>query len=101
MVTRSRASTDTSAADDPPAAAATLARLRARIWTSRARNNGGVPTVVARGRRRSRSTTGWWPYRADGATADGVEADLELTAVPYFVWGNRDEGAMRVWVPAE
>jgi DUF1680 family protein len=62
---------------------------------------GGVPTVVARGRRRSRSTTGWWPYRADGETADGVEADLELTAVPYFVWGNRDEGAMRVWVPAE
>jgi DUF1680 family protein len=62
---------------------------------------GGVPTVVAKGRRRSRPATGWWPYRADGGTADGADGDLELTAVPYFVWGNRDEGAMRVWVPAE
>jgi len=23
-----------------------------------------------------------------------------LTAVPYFVWGNRAAGAMRVWTPA-
>jgi DUF1680 family protein len=62
----------------------------------------GVPTVVARGRRRTRPATGWWPYRAEGGPAGGAAADdLELTAVPYFVWGNRTEGAMRVWVPAE
>jgi DUF1680 family protein len=24
---------------------------------------------------------------------------VELTAVPYFLWGNRDPGAMRVWIP--
>ncbi len=24
---------------------------------------------------------------------------LQLTAVPYFLWGNRSEGPMRVWVP--
>ena len=24
---------------------------------------------------------------------------LPLTAVPYFLWGNRSEGPMRVWVP--
>jgi DUF1680 family protein len=25
--------------------------------------------------------------------------DLELTAVPYFAWANRDPGTMRVWIP--
>jgi len=25
--------------------------------------------------------------------------ELRLTAIPYFAWGNRDIGAMRVWVP--
>ena len=24
-----------------------------------------------------------------------------LTAVPYFTWGNRERGAMRVWIPAD
>jgi DUF1680 family protein len=76
-----------------PTAAATLGEEPSLL--------GGVATVVARGRRRSRTAGGWWPYRVDGTTADGEDADLELTAVPYFVWGNRDEGAMRVWVPAE
>jgi DUF1680 family protein len=61
---------------------------------------GGVTTVVARGRRRERSDGGWWPYRADAA-ADGSGVPIELTAVPYFVWGNRAEGSMRVWVPTE
>jgi uncharacterized protein len=60
---------------------------------------GGIPTVVARGRRREHPDTGWWPYRAEaGRAADDA---VELTAVPYFVWGNRDEGSMRVWVPTE
>jgi DUF1680 family protein len=76
-----------------PTAAATLGEEPSLL--------GGVATVVARGRRRSHTAGGWWPYRPDGTTADGEDADLELTAVPYFVWGNRDEGAMRVWVPAE
>jgi DUF1680 family protein len=25
---------------------------------------------------------------------------LELTAIPYFLWGNRTPGPMRVWIPA-
>ena len=61
---------------------------------------GGVPTVVARGRHRDRPDQGWWPYRADGQPA-ALDGAVELTAVPYFVWGNREPGAMRVWVPAE
>jgi DUF1680 family protein len=24
---------------------------------------------------------------------------LELTAIPYFLWGNRTPGPMRVWIP--
>ena len=24
---------------------------------------------------------------------------LELQAIPYFAWGNRDPAAMRVWIP--
>jgi DUF1680 family protein len=31
-----------------------------------------------------------------------VELDtrpLELTAIPYFLWGNRTPGPMRVWIP--
>ncbi|WP_187415109.1 glycoside hydrolase family 127 protein [Nonomuraea sp. PA05] len=26
-------------------------------------------------------------------------APLQLTAVPYFLWGNRSQGPMRVWLP--
>jgi DUF1680 family protein len=64
---------------------------------------GGVTTIRAKGVRRSRADGSWWPYASvaasDGASAGGE--DLTLAAVPYFVWGNRDEGAMRVWIPAE
>lgn len=27
-------------------------------------------------------------------------APLELTAIPYFLWSNRNPGPMRVWIPA-
>ena len=26
-------------------------------------------------------------------------ADVAAPAIPYFAWGNRDDGAMRVWIP--
>ncbi|WP_406472290.1 glycoside hydrolase family 127 protein [Streptomyces sp. NBC_01615] len=42
---------------------------------------GGVTVVTAEGRRRS-----------DGSA-------VRLTAVPYYAWANRREGAMRVWIP--
>lgn len=42
---------------------------------------GGVTVVTTTGRRRS----------------DGTRTPL--TAVPYYAWANREEGAMRVWVP--
>jgi DUF1680 family protein len=62
---------------------------------------GGVATVVATGHRRSVPDTGWWPYRsaeADPAAAPSGEA-VELTAIPYYAWANRQDGSMRVWLP--
>ncbi|MFI7225164.1 hypothetical protein ACIBO5_18275 [Nonomuraea angiospora] len=41
----------------------------------------GVSVITASGRR-----------RGDGAA-------VRLTAVPYYAWGNRQEGPMRVWIP--
>ncbi|WP_405779290.1 hypothetical protein OG512_03845 [Streptomyces sp. NBC_01378] len=61
---------------------------------------GGVTTVVAAGRLRAAADRGWWPYTpadADPAPDDG-EA-VELTAIPYYAWANREDGGMRVWLP--
>jgi DUF1680 family protein len=65
---------------------------------------GGVTTIRTSGVLRSRGDASWWPYASvAGRSGDGrADADgLTLAAVPYFVWGNREEGAMRVWIPAE
>jgi DUF1680 family protein len=48
---------------------------------------------------------GWWPYPsgpASVANASEPEASgrIDLAAVPYFAWANRQDGAMRVWLPA-
>ncbi|MEU5736548.1 MULTISPECIES: hypothetical protein [Streptomyces] len=40
------------------------------------------------------------PYRtAGGPHAADTDAPVTATAVPYFQWDNRGDGAMRVWVP--
>jgi hypothetical protein len=38
------------------------------------------------------------PYR-DDAVAGERPTPLDLTAIPYFLWGNREIGPMRVWIP--
>lgn len=66
---------------------------------------GGVTTVLAGGHRRTIPEPGWWPYTAgsaDGAAEDSSAADdapIELTAIPYYAWANRQDGSMRVWLP--
>jgi DUF1680 family protein len=64
---------------------------------------GGVTTILAHGVQRPRADASWWPYapEAAGSTAIGEPPRIDLSAVPYFVWGNREEGAMRVWIPAQ
>jgi uncharacterized protein len=61
---------------------------------------GAIATVRAGGRVRPRTSTSWWPYSRAGVPA-GNETGLSvpLTAVPYYTWGNRELGAMRIWVP--
>jgi DUF1680 family protein len=66
---------------------------------------GGVATIRVQGRRRAGPSSSWWPYTCEAdAGGDGgtlPDAAVTLTAVPYFAWGNRTEGAMRVWIPTE
>ncbi|MFI5954686.1 glycoside hydrolase family 127 protein [Cryptosporangium sp. NPDC051539] len=34
-----------------------------------------------------------------GGPAAGGSVPVTLTAIPYFLWANREPGAMRVWIP--
>ena len=52
---------------------------------------GDVPVLEAQGIR----------LRSDDALYSGkppVEEEVSLTAVPYYTWGNRGAGGMRVWI---
>ncbi|MFC8520247.1 glycoside hydrolase family 127 protein [Streptomyces sp. NPDC057257] len=64
---------------------------------------GGVITVVATGHRRHIPDQGWWPYAsAESDASTGVTSagnPVELTAIPYYAWANRQDGSMRVWLP--
>jgi uncharacterized protein len=83
----------------------------------------GVTVVTVRGRAREH-VAGTWPYRVPGDSSTGDRStgdratgdratgdratgdiapldgrDVEITAIPYFSWANRDIGPMRVWLP--
>ncbi|WP_460062542.1 glycoside hydrolase family 127 protein [Streptomyces sp. YKOK-I1] len=61
---------------------------------------GGVTTVVAAGHRRGVAAPGWWPYTAADSEAPETDgAPVELIAIPYYAWANRQDGSMRVWLP--
>jgi DUF1680 family protein len=62
---------------------------------------GGVTTVVATGHRRGlpAPAAGWWPYAPASGAAPEAAGPLELTAIPYYAWANREDGSMRVWLP--
>ncbi|MFG2130737.1 glycoside hydrolase family 127 protein [Streptomyces sp. NPDC048751] len=68
---------------------------------------GGVTTVVAAGRRRHIPDRGWWPYSPVGPSSESSSGTsvqqhgepVELTAIPYYAWANREDGSMRVWLP--
>jgi DUF1680 family protein len=56
---------------------------------------GGIVTVVADG---SLATADDW----DGSlyrTAPVGQEPARLTAIPYYLWANREPGPMRVWIP--
>ncbi len=60
---------------------------------------GGVTTIVAAGRRRQLPDAGWWPYATAGESPATGGEPVELTAIPYYAWANREDGSMRVWLP--
>jgi DUF1680 family protein len=60
---------------------------------------GGVTTMVASGRRLAPDETGCWPYLTDADRVALADPAVELTAVPYYAWAHRGDGAMRVWIP--
>jgi DUF1680 family protein len=65
---------------------------------------GGMPTIRVQGTQRRRPDTSWWPYTSENPESSKDPAHtppIALIAVPYFAWGNRDAGAMRVWTPAQ
>ncbi len=67
---------------------------------ARSASLGDAVTLRLEGHRRPHAA-GWWPYGSTGsAVRDQDDATpIPLVAVPYFTWGNREPGAMRVWIP--
>lgn len=62
---------------------------------------GGVRTVNVTGKRLpADDLSDDWPYLPCVSAASGEpQESVELTAVPYYAWANRETGAMRVWLP--
>ena len=67
-----------------------------------------IVAVRAPAGHRKRPAQSWWPYATvdvsagvpgSGEVGSPVDEQLELTAIPYFAWGNRGPGAMRIWLP--
>jgi DUF1680 family protein len=61
---------------------------------------GGVMTIEATGYQPDRST---WHELYRPLTMENeqqfLERKVKLTAIPYYVWGNRGLKSMRVWIP--
>jgi DUF1680 family protein len=59
----------------------------------------GVAVLRTTGYVRARPDSSWWPYRPASAIRAEISEPTTLTAVPYYTWGNREQGAMRIWLP--
>jgi DUF1680 family protein len=63
----------------------------------------GVVTLTGRAET-VRPGAGWTSrlYRPESTAAEerGTRA-VEITAIPYYAWANREPGRMRVWLPGE
>ncbi len=56
----------------------------------------GVTVLKTRGRAGTGHQAGW-PFTPDAA--DSVGDEVDVIAVPYYAWANREISAMRVWLP--
>jgi uncharacterized protein len=60
---------------------------------------GGAVTLTGSGYARSNAEWDSLYRRMDDGSRE--RQTIDITAVPYFLWGNRDRGSMNVWVPIE
>jgi DUF1680 family protein len=86
-------------ADLPPDAVLEDVRLDPEAPVVLALANGASPsappvTLIASGSTVTTADTSLYRTAADDAATP-----ITLRAVPYFLWGNRAKGAMRVWIP--
>lgn len=58
----------------------------------------GITVVDVAVRVRDPDGAGGWPYEPASAPAES-QRSATVRAVPYFAWGNRGPGGMRVWLP--
>jgi DUF1680 family protein len=82
--------------DNPGGAVQGLTLPRAASLTAERRADliDGVTTIVADGRRLLPGDAAPALY----STAPPEPEDHKLTAIPYFLWANREPGSMQVWV---
>jgi hypothetical protein len=86
-------------ADLPPGTALEDVRLDAATAVRVVRRDPSSPIPVALTARATVTSTPPALYRDLRPPADGGGPEVALTAVPYFLWGNRAPGPMRVWIP--
>ena len=59
---------------------------------------GEISTLRLTAEKRRHDSTSWWPYTSDASSPRSPTDRVTVTAIPYFAWGNREPGAMRVWL---
>jgi DUF1680 family protein len=60
---------------------------------------GGIMTVEAAGYLADPEPWQEVLYQPSGSAPSATRRAIRLTAIPYYTWGNRGMGSMRVWVP--
>ncbi|WP_062204643.1 glycoside hydrolase family 127 protein [Streptomyces sp. NBRC 109706] len=61
---------------------------------------GGATVLRLTGRIAPPPPEGWWPYGPAAHEPPEPARTVPLLAIPYHLWANRSEGAMRVWLRA-
>lgn len=58
----------------------------------------GMTAIHLAAEMRRHEAPSWWPYLSASCPPESAVGRVTLTAIPYYAWGNREHGAMRVWL---